>query len=225
MKKWVKWLIAIIVIVVLAGAIIVFLTMGKDTNTSKTSDNVEVTVKQGEMKINATAAGVVSAENQAAPNYDKLNLQVQMDELDIPNVKVGQEVKVNITALPDKAITGKVEKIAEQGQVQNGVSSFPVVISLDNVKDLKAGMTADASILVHEKANAIYLPIEAVQKDDNDKYYVMIPKKDKNGKTTKEKKFVETGLHNEDNIEITKGLAKGDKVILPSKKTSTLAGV
>lgn len=74
-----------------------------------------------------------------------------MDELDIPNIKKDQEVKVTVTALPDKTYTGKVKEIAEQGQVQNGVSSFSVIISLDKTDDLKAGMTADASILVNEK--------------------------------------------------------------------------
>lgn len=225
MKKWVKWLIAIVVIVVIAGVIITFLNKdNKDaaTNGSK-NDGVETKVKQGEMKIDATATGVIAAANKAVPNYDDLELQVQMDELDIPNVKVDQEVTVNVTALPDKTFKGKVKQIAEQGQVQNGVSSFPVIISLDQTDGLKAGMTADASILVQEKANAVYLPIEAVQKDDDNRYYVMLPKKDKNGKVKKEKKVVETGLHNEDNIEITKGLSKGDKVILPSNKSNTQA--
>ncbi len=44
------------------------------------------------------------------------------------------------------------------------------------------------------------------------------------GKRKKVKKFVETGLHNEDNIEITKGVKKGEKVILPTQETSTVPG-
>ncbi|MBC1521641.1 HlyD family efflux transporter periplasmic adaptor subunit [Listeria aquatica] len=225
MKKWVKWLIAIVIIVVLAGVIIAFLNKdGKDAATnSSNNDGVETKVKQGEMKIDATATGVIAVANKVAPDYEDLELQVQMDELDIPNIKVDQEVTINVAALPDRTFKGKVKQIAEQGQVQNGVSSFPVVISLDKTDGLKAGMTADASILVQEKSNAIYLPIEAVQKDDDNRYYVMLPKKDKNGKTKKEKKIVKTGLHNEDNIEITKGLSKGDKVILPSNKSNTQA--
>ncbi|MBA5745340.1 HlyD family secretion protein, partial [Escherichia coli] len=72
-----------------------------------------------------------------------------------------------------------------QGQVQNGVSSFSVIISLDKTDDLKAGMTADASILVNEKKDALYVPIEAVQKDSDDKYYVLVPEEKDNGKTKK----------------------------------------
>ncbi|MBF2631788.1 HlyD family secretion protein, partial [Listeria seeligeri] len=79
-------------------------------------------------------------------------------------------------------------------------------------------------ILVKEKKDALYVPIEAVQKDGDDKYYVLVPEEQENGKTKKVKKFVETGLHNEDNIEITNGVKKDQKVILPTQETSTVPG-
>ncbi|AGR07370.1 HlyD family secretion protein [Listeria monocytogenes] len=222
MKKWVKWLIVIVIIAVVAvGA--VFL-LSKNSGSVTQEKLVTAKVKQGDMKINATGTGAISPVNTQVPDYDELQLVAQMDELDIPNIKKDQEVKVTVTALPDKTYTGKVKEIAEQGQVQNGVSSFSVIISLDKTDDLKAGMTADASILVNEKKDALYVPIEAVQKDSDDKYYVLVPEEKDNGKTKKVKKFVVTGLHNEDNIEITKGVKKGEKVILPTQETSTVPG-
>ncbi|EFU9583977.1 HlyD family efflux transporter periplasmic adaptor subunit [Listeria monocytogenes] len=222
MKKWVKWLIVIVIIAVVAvGA--VFL-LSKNSGSVTQEKLVTAKVKQGDMKINATGTGAISPVNTQVPDYDELQLVAQMDELDIPNIKKDQEVKVTVTALPDKTYTGKVKEIAEQGQVQNGVSSFSVIISLDKTDDLKAGMTADASILVNEKKDALYVPIEAVQKDSDDKYYVLVPEEKDNGKTKKVKKFVETGLHNEDNIEIIKGVKKGEKVILPTQETSTVPG-
>lgn len=172
---------------------------------------VTAKVKQGDMKINATGTGAISPVNTQVPDYDELQLVAQMDELDIPNIKKDQEVKVTVTALPDKTYTGKVKEIAEQGQVQNGVSSFSVIISLDKTDDLKAGMTADASILVNEKKDALYVPIEAVQKDSDDKYYVLVPEEKDNGKTKKVKKFVETGF-------IMKIISKSLKVLKKAKK-------
>lgn len=219
MKKWIKWLIWIIVIVVVVGGISLFFVMNKQDASSGTNKFVTTKVKQGDLKVSATGTGAISTENQKMPDYDKLQLVAQIDELDIPDIKKNKKVKISVTAIPNKTYTGKVKEIAKQGQVQNGVSSFKVIISLDKQNKLKAGMTADASILVHEKKHAIYLPIEAVQKNDDDKYYVSIPKKNKNGKTKQVKKFVKTGLHNEDNIEITKGLKKGDTVILPTVET------
>ncbi|MBC2288062.1 efflux RND transporter periplasmic adaptor subunit [Listeria farberi] len=222
MKKWVKWLIVIVIIAVVAvGA--VFL-LSKNSSSVTQEKLVTAKVKQGDMKINATGTGAISPQNTQVPDYDKLQLVAQMDELDIPNIKKDQEVKITVTALPDKTYIGKVKEIAEQGQVQNGVSSFSVIISLDETDDLKAGMTADASILVKEKKDALYVPIEAVQKDSEDKYYVLVPEEKENGKTKKVKKIVETGLHNEDNIEIIKGVKKDQKVILPTQETSTVPG-
>lgn len=219
-----KWVITILVIILIGGGVIWFLNKGEAKQKADTSDFVTTKVKQGDMKINATGTGAIVPQNKQMPNFDELEFQAQMDELDIPNIKVDQAVKVTVTALPDKTFTGKVKTIADQGQAQNGVSTFPVTISLDSTEGLKSGMTADASILVNEKKNALYVPIEAVQKSDDDRYYVMIPKKEKEGRTKKVKQFVETGLHNEDNIEITKGLEKGDTIILPSKKSSTTQG-
>lgn len=222
MKKWVKWLIVIVIIAVVAAGAVFLLS--KNSGSVTQEKLVTAKVKQGDMKINATGTGAISPQNTQVPDYDELQLVAQMDELDIPNIKKDQEVKITVTALPDKTYTGKVKEIAEQGQVQNGVSSFSVIISLDKTDDLKAGMTADASILVKEKKDALYVPIEAVQKDSDDKYYVLVPEEQENGKTKKVKKFVETGLHNEDNIEITNGVKKDQKVILPIQETSTVPG-
>ncbi|MBC1406183.1 HlyD family efflux transporter periplasmic adaptor subunit, partial [Listeria welshimeri] len=182
MKKWMKWVITILVIVLIGGGVIWFLNKGDVKQKADTSDFVTTKVKQGDMKINATGTGAIVPQNKQMPNFDELEFQAQMDELDIPNIKVDQAVKVTVTALPDKTFTGKVKTIADQGQAQNGVSTFPVTISLDSTEGLKSGMTADASILVNEKKNALYVPIEAVQKSDDDRYYVMIPKNEKEGR-------------------------------------------
>ncbi|ARM71849.1 hypothetical protein LMxysn_0214 [Listeria monocytogenes] len=222
MKRWIKWLIIIVIVAVIAvGA---FMLWSKSNDSAMQEKIVTADVKQGDMQVNATGTGAISPKNTEVPDYDKLQLVAQMDELDIPNIKKDQNVKITVTALPDKTYTGKVKEIAKQGQVQNGVSSFSVTISLDKTDDLKAGMTADASILVNEKKNALYVPIEAVQKDSDDKYYVLTPKEKSNGTTEKVKQFIETGLHNEDNIEIIKGVKKDEKVILPTQETSTVPG-
>ncbi|MBC6301609.1 efflux RND transporter periplasmic adaptor subunit [Listeria booriae] len=220
MKKWVKWLIALVIIAMIGVGGIFFLYFNSVVNTITTKDLVMTKVKQGNMKINATATGAIVPKNQQAPDYNELQLQVQMDELDVPNVKVSQEAKISVNAMPDKKYTGKVKEIAEQGTVLNGVSSFLVTISIDDITDLKAGMTADASIFLNEKAEALYIPIEAIQKNDDGKYYVLVPKKEKNDIVKEVEKYVTAGLHNEDSIEITKGLGKGDEIILPTKMKS-----
>ncbi|MBC8862513.1 HlyD family secretion protein, partial [Escherichia coli] len=92
MKKWVKWLIVIVIIAVVAvGA--VFL-LSKNSGSVTQEKLVTAKVKQGDMKINATGTGAISPVNTQVPDYDELQLVAQMDELDIPNIKKDQEVKV-----------------------------------------------------------------------------------------------------------------------------------
>jgi HlyD family secretion protein len=107
-------------------------------------------------------------------DYDHLQMVVGVDELDIPKVKKDQETTVLVEALPDETFTGKVTEIAEEGTASNGVSSFNVTLALNEVKNLKVGMSAEASILVQQKADALYLPIEAVQSFGG-RYFVMVP--------------------------------------------------
>ncbi|MFC5406434.1 efflux RND transporter periplasmic adaptor subunit [Cohnella soli] len=107
-------------------------------------------------------------------DYSKLRMVVGIDELDIPKVKVGQASTVLVEALPDNSYTGKVVEIADEGTSSNGVASFDVTIELDTAKDLKVGMSAEASIMTAQKADALYVPVSAVQ-SARGKYYVMVP--------------------------------------------------
>ncbi|SQC69555.1 macrolide transporter subunit MacA [Listeria fleischmannii subsp. fleischmannii] len=95
------------------------------------------------------------------------------------------------------------------------------MVSLNDSKNLKAGMTVSGSILVSKKAHVLNIPIEAVQKNDKDEYYVLIPKKEKNKQTKKVKQVIETGIRNDNIIEVKKGLKKGEEILLPSTSTSS----
>ncbi|WP_164472685.1 efflux RND transporter periplasmic adaptor subunit [Cohnella candidum] len=107
-------------------------------------------------------------------DYDHLQMVVGVDELDIDKVKLNQKADVLVEAVPDQTFTGKVTSIAQEGTASNGVSTFDVTVSLDDVGSLKAGMSAEASILTQSKENALYLPIEAVQSFGG-RYFVMVP--------------------------------------------------
>lgn len=107
-------------------------------------------------------------------DYDHLQIVVGVDELDISKVKLDQPATILVEALPNQAFTGKVTSIAQEGQATSGVASFDVTVVLDDVTNLKAGMSAEATIIVDQKSDALYLPIEAVQSFGN-QYFVMVP--------------------------------------------------
>lgn len=180
--------------------------------------------------------------------FDNNNLvfTVNIDELDITNIKIGQKVDIKVDALPEtskKPISGMVKEISEKGNTQGSVTTYPVVISFKNNSNIKIGMNADAEIIINEKNDVLILPIEAVQKKDN-KYYVYLkenkPSSEKNKSSASKKdsnakdefgvsmsyykgsteKEVKVGINDDKNIEILSGLKEGDVVVLPQFDTS-----
>jgi len=124
-------------------------------------------VKEGDvLNPNSSVAEIV--------NYAQLEMVVGIDELDIPKVKLEQEASILVEALPNQKFTGKVVSIADEGTSSNGVASFDVTIALSAADNLKAGMSAEASILTAQKTDALYVPVEAVQSSQG-KYFVMVP--------------------------------------------------
>ncbi|HEX7057351.1 MAG TPA: efflux RND transporter periplasmic adaptor subunit [Bacilli bacterium] len=173
-------------------------------------------------------------------DYQHLQLVVSIDELDIPQVKIGQEAKISVDALPNQVFSGKVVKIADEGTPSNGVATFDVTLQLAEATGVKAGMSAEASIMLQQKNNVLVLPVEAVHALQN-RFFVMLPESNKNGAgnesgeggserqsadTGRNGGFgaagagnirpVEVGIHNEDFIEIVSGLREGDTVLLPA---------
>ncbi|WML47177.1 efflux RND transporter periplasmic adaptor subunit [Neobacillus sp. PS3-34] len=149
-------------------------------------------------------------------DYKNLQTVIQIDELDIPKIKVSQNVNIKANSFPDEAFSGKVTAISNEGTVTNGVSTFDVTIHIDNPKSLKVGMTAEASILTNSKDQALYVPVEAVHSINSQKYVVVSNGTAGGNTASTERKAVKTGLYNEDYVEITSGLTEGETVQLPA---------
>lgn len=107
-------------------------------------------------------------------DYQQLSVQIQVDELEIPDVAVGMRSAIQIDALPDQAFEGKVSQIANEGISSNGVSLFDVTVALDNSENVRVGMSAEATIIINEKTDTLTLPIEAVQQMGG-RYIVILP--------------------------------------------------
>ncbi|OMD58574.1 efflux RND transporter periplasmic adaptor subunit [Paenibacillus odorifer] len=107
-------------------------------------------------------------------DYANLSVVVQVDELDIPTVKLGIPATISLDALPDTEFKGTVTKIANEGTASNGVSLFDVTIGLTSSEGALVGMSAEVSVTTAEKKDVLTVPIEAVQ-ERNGKYTVSIP--------------------------------------------------
>lgn len=142
-------------------------------------------------------------------------VQVNVTEIDINSIKIGQTVELTLNSITNKPLSAKVIAIDKVGTSQSGVANYPVTIKLDKESEkVLPNMNVDAKIITEQKDNVVYVPISAVKTMRN-KSTVTI---DQNGNQTE--KEVTTGLSNGENIEITSGLSEGDTVVLSTYSTS-----
>ncbi|WP_411345129.1 efflux RND transporter periplasmic adaptor subunit [Paenibacillus sp. WLX1005] len=179
-------------------------------------------------KVSVFAGGSSSAGSEAFTiiNYQDLSATIQVDEMGILKVRQGMKATMQLDALPNQTYTGHVSSIANEGSVKNGVSTFGVTIHLDRPGQIKAGMSAQASILVQHKKNILILPIESIIQQ-GDAYIVqkLNVSADQQNLTSPitEDQPIRVGIHDESHVEIASGLKVGDLVSVPSSDMSGIS--
>ncbi|MZQ87401.1 efflux RND transporter periplasmic adaptor subunit [Paenibacillus sp. 5J-6] len=149
----------------------------------------------------------------AVASIAKMQLPVQVDELDLPNIKLGMKAEIKVDSYPGRIFPAEVTQISTVGTTTNGVTAYDVVLAADNKDNvLKYGMTATGEILIQDKKDAIYIPPEALQLQKG-KRIVTLKKADG---TVEAEHEVKIGIRSKTQIEITEGLSEGDKVVLPN---------
>jgi HlyD family secretion protein len=171
-------------------------------------------IEEGDDIKAGTSIAVVSSDSE-------LVIPVEIDELDIAEVKEGLPAEITLDALGRQIFEGTVDKIAIEGINKWGVGSFEVVIRLSesDSKRIKPGMSANVEIIVSEKADTLLLPIEAVRKID-DLYMVNLKRTEltesPNAVPSAADNMVpiKVGLASASYVEILEGLSEGDEVII-----------
>jgi HlyD family secretion protein len=96
---------------------------------------------------------------------DLNNMQVRtlVDETDMGDLQAGLQTAVRVEAFPDRTFRGQVQKIEPQAQVEQNVTMFPVIVSLDNRAGLlKPGMNAEVEVFIDEVFDAVLVPNNAI---------------------------------------------------------------
>lgn len=168
--------------------------------------------------VSVKADGVVKSGMELLKIFDSANLttKIQVDESELSLIQLGQSADIKLTAFPNDKFTGKVININEEGKNSNGVTTFEVTIKFDDIKNIKVGMTTEASILINKKQNVIAIPIEAVRKSKDSKVVMVAGENN-----TPVVKKVETGIADNTLVEITSGINEGDKIEIPVPVQST----
>lgn len=96
-----------------------------------------------------------------------IETELEVDETDIPNLKLGQVAKITIDALPDKTFTGKVTEIGNSpiqaaASATTRATNFKVVVTLDGqIPEVRPGFTCTADITTATREDVLAIPIQA----------------------------------------------------------------
>ena len=181
------------------------------------------------------AMNSAGTELMTVADLSVLQVELEVGEAAILDVRPGQEARVTIDALHDRKLTGKVSEVGTSpvpppaGQQDRGVS-FRVVVTLDEVVEgVRPGFSASAEIVTATRAKALAVPIRAVVArelpvDDKEQAITTTPVPT----GTKKKIFegvmrvrdgkaqfqaVKLGVTGKEHFEVLEGLAEGDEVV------------
>ncbi|HTK48178.1 MAG TPA: efflux RND transporter periplasmic adaptor subunit [Gemmatimonadaceae bacterium] len=125
---------------------------------------IEKDVALGTVITSATGAFGGGTTLLKMADLGQVRIRALFNETDIGQVNPGQPATVIVDAYPDRRFTGTVEKIEPQAVVQQNVTMFPVLVTLENREGLlKPGMNGETSVLVDQRTNVLAVPNDAVR--------------------------------------------------------------
>ncbi len=194
-------------------------------------------VEEGEMVLGTQM--MMGTQLMAVSDLSRMEVEVDVDETDVVSVEVGQEAEVEVDALPDTLLTGRVTEIANSGTTlglgtQMEVTNFAVKVELlDSDPRLRPGMSATVDIITETRDEVLYIPIQAltarryedlavsndregesevVKRTTEDEEYVEVIFVVKDDGTV-ELRRVEPGISGTTYVEIRSGLSEGERVV------------
>ena len=186
-------------------------TMSNYTITAPISGTIiEKDAKQGDAMTSGSTLCII---------YDLsyLEMQINVDELQISSLSVGQKVQITADAVQNKTYIGTVTRVSMKGTASGGTTTYPVTIQLDDIDGLRPGMNANAEIVVAEANNVLTVPNAAIVRGN----YVLVSKDSPSASNADETMDapegyvyvpVQTGVSDDDYTEITSGLKDSDTI-------------
>lgn len=147
-----------------------------------------------------------------------LEILAEVPEVDIGQIKQGQQVEIVADAYPDRVFKGRVRLISPEAVVEQNVTSFQVRVAIDSGKDrLRSGMNVDLTFLGARQEDALVVPTVAIVTEKG-KTGVLVP----NENNEPEFRPVTIGQSVQDRTQILQGVSEGDRVFInpPENKQS-----
>lgn len=208
----------------------------KNLSFTKIYSPIDGVVLSRSVSVGQTVAASFSTPTlfSIAKDLTKMQVQAQVDEADIGNVKAGQRATFKVDAFVDEEFEGTVEEIRLRSNTSSNVVTYTTLISVSNAaQKLKPGMTATVTIYTQEAKNALLIPASALKFGPDSslaKQFTIVPysKPDVNQQATfvwvKEgmnllQKKIKLGLNDNTQAQVLDGLSQTDEVITGTATT------
>ena len=150
------------------------------------------------------------------PDASEMKVEVKIHETWIDRIEPNQPAEITVEAFPDKSFTGKVLKKAPLADTEDWLNPdlkvYSTDVGIDGTHDaLKTGMTGKVTVIIDKLHDVLYVPIQCVVTVEGKKICHVAG-------SPAEKREVETGLFNDNFVEIKSGLVEGEKVLLNPPK-------
>lgn len=142
-------------------------------------------------------------------SQEHMSLEIQVDELDISKISLGQEATISVDALGGEQFEAKVTRIASTGENQGGNSKFTVELTLEKSGDMLPGMSASAFIDLGIESGTLCIPVAALEKSGNQD--IIYTGYDEGSGSLSDPVAVITGLSDGEYVQVLSGLEEGQE--------------
>ena len=167
------------------------------------------------LNINVGDSASTSDTAAEVTNYDKMKVQIKIDEDNISALDNGTEVTVSVDAL-NKTYKGTVENMSKKATVSNNVSYFTADVTFDADDDIRSGLSAEVKYLLNGVENVVSVSMSALNYNTDNTAYVLVGDNASNA----QQRNVTLGISNGTYVEIKDGLSEGETVLVKQSKTS-----
>lgn len=199
-------------------------------NLQEAMDNYTITspISGTIIEKNAKAGDALTSGADLCTIYDLsyLVMVINVDELQVSSLSVGQSVQVTADAVPDKVYNGTVTRVSMKGNSSGGTTTYPVTVRIDETDGLRPGMNANAEIVVAEAKNTLSVPNAAVVRGG----YVLVTKDSPSAVNADPSMIapdgyvyvpVKTGVSDDNYTQIISGITGNDTVAYDSASVSS----
>ncbi len=157
------------------------------------------------------ASGVNSGtEVLTIADLGELIINAHINQADVTRMSVDQKVQIEVEAVAGLKLIGRVDRIAPQATIRNGIKGFAtrVIVKNDEKSGVRPGMTANLTIPLQAADNVLAVPLAAVFTDQGDRF-AYVQQGDKFARVP-----IRIGVTDYDFAEVTSGLEGGETVSL-----------